>query len=250
VPDPLPEAIPAATLILMRERHGSAPEFLFVERARTLAFAGGALVFPGGRIDAEDHRIGGDERPAAAARVAAIRETIEEAGIGVALKPMLLPAALAAVRVGLHRGRSFADLLDEAGCRLALDVLEPFARWRPAHRHQRIFDTHFFLASLSDDGQVAVPDRQETAAVQWATAKAVLDAADAGAATIIFPTRRTLERLALFDTYAAAVADARRHPIRPITPWVEDRGGTAHLCIDDDLGYPVTAEPLSGALRG
>ena len=44
-------AIPAATLVVVREPHGDPPELLMVERAQGMAFAGGALVFPGGRID-------------------------------------------------------------------------------------------------------------------------------------------------------------------------------------------------------
>jgi 8-oxo-dGTP pyrophosphatase MutT (NUDIX family) len=45
------EAIPAATLILVRDRDGAPPDLLMVERAEGMAFAAGALVFPGGRID-------------------------------------------------------------------------------------------------------------------------------------------------------------------------------------------------------
>ena len=44
-------AIPAATLVTVRDRPGKPPELLMVERAKGMAFAGGALVFPGGRID-------------------------------------------------------------------------------------------------------------------------------------------------------------------------------------------------------
>ena len=56
-----------------------------VERAESMAFAGGALVFPGGRIDESDRVLGGDE--ISAGRVAAIRETIEETAIPVGLSP-------------------------------------------------------------------------------------------------------------------------------------------------------------------
>ena len=45
------EPIPAATLIVVREAAAGAPQLLMVERAPGMAFAGGALVFPGGRID-------------------------------------------------------------------------------------------------------------------------------------------------------------------------------------------------------
>src|SRR6478735_6240795 len=87
-----PELIPAATVIVMRETAG-APEVLMLERAAGMAFAGGALVFPGGRIDPGDHalaaRLGATDADEAAARIAAIRETIEEAGIALG---MALPA--------------------------------------------------------------------------------------------------------------------------------------------------------------
>ena len=46
-----------------------------------------------------------------------------------------------------------------------------------------------------------------------------------------------------------ARADAARHPVRKVVPWVEQREGSDWLCIPDDLGYPVTAEPLDTARR-
>ena len=55
------QAIPAATLVLFRDAPGGggagAPELLMVERARGMAFAGGAMVFPGGRIDPGDRAL-------------------------------------------------------------------------------------------------------------------------------------------------------------------------------------------------
>src|SRR5215210_4170304 len=81
------EPIPAATLVLVRDRPAGPPELLMVERAAGMAFAGGALVFPGGRIDEADQEGAGD-LPDGAARVAAIRETIEETAIPVGLRPL------------------------------------------------------------------------------------------------------------------------------------------------------------------
>ena len=69
------EAIPAATLIVVRDCAGGAPELLMVERAQGMAFAAGALVFPGGRIDDSDRSLA-DEFGMDAAAVAAIRETV------------------------------------------------------------------------------------------------------------------------------------------------------------------------------
>ena len=250
--DTLPDAIPAATLVIFRERHEGPPELLMVERAKAMVFAGGALVFPGGRIDPGDHalaeRLGLGED--GAGRIAAIRETIEEAGLPIGLDPLPSPAALTALRAALHAGEAFDTALSISGSALAPDRLEPFARWLPAHAHMRIFDTRFFLAKLPGDAPVASVDRTENVRLLWASAADVLAAANAGQATIIYPTRRNLERLARYDSYAAAVADARAHPVRTITPFMQDRAGVPHLCIPDDLGYPVTAEPVSHALRG
>jgi hypothetical protein len=84
----------------------------------------------------------------------------------------------------------------------------------------------------------------------WASAAQVLADCDAGRATVIFPTRRNLERLAQYPSFADAVASAHAYPPRTITPWSEEREGTPHLCIPDDLDYPVTSEELTGAIRG
>ena len=72
-----PPAIPAATVLLLRE-HEKRPEVL--HKNSKIAF-GGMWVFPGGRIDPEDYSGADDDN--AAARNAAVRETHEEAGIRI-----------------------------------------------------------------------------------------------------------------------------------------------------------------------
>jgi len=244
-----PEAIPAATVIVMRETADGPPELLIVERARAMSFAGGALVFPGGRVDPGDHvlamTLDGDPEDLAA-RIAAVRETIEEACVAVGVTVPV--ATIPDLQRRLYAGEAMGTLLDEVGGALDLDVLVPFARWLPAGVHHKVFDTRFYLAR-APQGAEAVVDGNENVRVFWASARAVLDAADRGGATIIFPTRRNLERLALFASFADAVADARAHPVRIVTPWIETRDDGDHLCIPDDLGYPVTSEPLARAIR-
>ncbi|KQN29673.1 NUDIX hydrolase [Sphingomonas sp. Leaf38] len=248
-----PPAIPAATLVVFRDAGGGAPELLFVERAKAMAFAGGALVFPGGRVDPGDHALAamlGKDDSESAARIAAVRETIEEAGLPIGLSPMPSPSAFERLRAALHDGLAFGAALTDADVSLDLDVLEYFARWRPAHAHARIFDTRFYLARLPAGAPEPRVDATENVRLFWTTAATVLAEADAGRATIIFPTRRNLERLAQFATFDAAVAHARAHPVRTVTPWTEVRDGIEHLCIPHDLGYPVTSEPLLDAVRG
>jgi 8-oxo-dGTP pyrophosphatase MutT (NUDIX family) len=241
------EAIPAATVIVMRERAG-VPELLMVERAAAMSFAGGALVFPGGRVDPGDVALAelqaGDPEENAA-RIAAIRETLEEAGVTIGLAPA---GRMLALRDRIYAGEPLAELLKEAGAALALDALVPFARWLPLGMKHRIFDTRFYLARAPDNAEPLV-DGSENVRVFWASARAVLAMAERGEAHLIFPTRRNLERLALFARFDDAVADARAHPMRAITPWVEERGGEQHLCIPDDLGYPVTSQRLDEAIR-
>ena len=100
---------PAATVVIIRDRPDEAAELLMVERASTMAFAAGALVFPGGAVDPADltlaARHGGDlALDEAAARIAAIRETIEEAGIAIGLAGPIDAAAVLRLRDGLHDG--------------------------------------------------------------------------------------------------------------------------------------------------
>ena len=83
----------------------------------------------------------------------------------------------------------------------------------------------------------------------WASATDVLDEIAAGRAHAIFPTRRNLERLARFASIEEARADAERHKVRQITPWVEEREGRRYVCIPEGIGYPVTAEPYEIARR-
>ncbi|MEC3948972.1 NUDIX hydrolase [Sphingobium sp. HWE2-09] len=246
---------PAATLVIVRDRRDGPPELLMVERASTMAFAAGALVFPGGAVDTGDHALAaridhGLEPDDAAGRIAAIRETIEESGLGVGLTGDVDAAAVLRLRDGLHDGRTLGEMLDRLGLGIAMDVLTPFARWHPAPFDQarRIFDTRFYLAR-APDGQMASVDTTENVRLFWSSAADTLAQADAGTARIIYPTRRNLERLALYGSHADLVAHARAYPVKKVQPWQEERDGEVHLCIPDHLGYPITSEPMRRVRR-
>ncbi len=240
--------IPAATLVLFRDGPDG-PEHLFVERATTMVFAGGAVVFPGGRVDPGDYELAARfphlDPDDAAARIAAVRETIEEAGIAVGMD-----ADVEVLRDALATGTALGPLLDTHGLTLDIDELVPFARWCPNFKETRTFDTHFYLARVEADHAEARVDATENTHLFWATASQVLARADAGEVKIIFPTRRNLERLAMLDSFEAARTHAATYPIDTVTPWVEERDGAQHLCIPDGLGYPVTSQVLHEAMRG
>lgn len=242
-------AIPAATLILVRDRPGAAPELLMVERAQGMVFAAGAMVFPGGRIDAADRALAATLGTSAEA-VAAVRETIEETAIPAGLEPV--PDAMTAQQLqqALLREASLGELLDQVGLQINHAALIPFARWVPKFHAVRRFDTLFFIARApKGDWQPRVVEG-ECAGASWISAAEVLRRDAAGEASLIFPTRRTLERLALHRDFAALEVDANAHPIAPITPWVEERDGERFITIGGNLGFPVTQEKLDGLWRG
>jgi len=94
------EIVPAASLIIFRRAPtGGQAQVLMVERSRQMRFAGGAAVFPGGRIEESDYELAenpqhGLDRHEAASRIGALRETLEETGLVVGV------AASAHVRAG------------------------------------------------------------------------------------------------------------------------------------------------------
>lgn len=248
-------AIPAATLVVVRDRPGLFPELLMVERAAAMAFAGGATVFPGGRVDDADRALAQTldlpDIDEGAARIAAIRETIEEAGLPVGLATMPTPDMLRRLRAALHDGIAFGVALAAIGATLDLTRLVPFARWRPDFAAaRRVYDTRFYLARLPVDAPAPVVDGTENVRLWWSTAQGVLDRAMAGEVAIIFPTKRNLERLARFASFDAAADAARALPVRTVTPWLAMRDGEEHLCIPDDLGYPITSERRVDVRRG
>lgn len=252
----MPAATPAATMVIFRRNPaGGAPLLLMVERIKAMAFAGGAAVFPGGKVDAADYdyaeMLGGplpvDE---AAARLAAIRETIEEAGLALGLSGVKDPADCIEARAALHEGESLQSVCIRQHWIPDFEQLVPWARWRPPNLETRTFDTRFYLVDAGDSAPLATVDNSENRALFWTTASEVLAKADKGEVKIIFPTRRNLERLALFGNFDDAAAHAAEHPVSTVLTYVEQRNDGRWLCIPDGHGYPVIEESFEKAVRG
>ena len=243
------EAIPAATLVVWRD-DPSGPEILVVERSARMAFAAGAIVFPGGRVDAEDrHLAEASGEPDQAAKITAIRETIEESGVVAGLAGAVDPALGLKLQAALNDGAKFGELLTANRLTLDLDALTAFARWMPAFKQPRKFDTLFFLARAPSGDWPPNPQTGECVAAEWVSPANLLDRIASGEASAIFPTKRNLERLAGHGSLDAALADARAHSLETIIPWVEEIDGEPHVRIPENRGYPVTAEPLATAFR-
>ncbi len=252
-----PTPIPAATLVVFRTgRQGGPPEILMVTRSRELVFAGGMAVFPGGRLDPADRELaetlaqGGDVEDVAH-RIAAIRETLEETGLAVGFAQNCdAQCARRARDIALASG-ALAPAMEACGLTLDIEALVPFARWLPLGlAHDRIFDTRFYLADLGTGAVDIAVDETENTSLFWVTAEQALAQAERGEISLIFPTRRNLERLAQFGTFAEAKAHAVATPQRIITPSIETTEQGRVLRIPEDLGYPVIEERFDSALRG
>lgn len=251
-----PDARPAATLVLFRAAKGGLDELLVVERSSAMAFAGGAIVFPGGRVDPDDLVVAGNDEwllsgqnlppIEGAARVAAIRETLEESGFAIGFETEPDAEWIARARVALHAHEPFSGLIGEH--RLDLEALTPFARWCPQHREARVFDTRFYIARAPEGAGDPKVDATENVQSFWASARDLLASADDGRVFVIYPTRRNLERLAQFSNFAETQAHALSIPVEAISPYEEQRDGERHLCIPEGLGYPITSEALKSAL--
>ena len=249
-----PDVVPAATVVIFREgKQTGAPELLMLQRSREMRFAGGATVFPGGRVDPADRDLARSLLPQepeeiAAARIAAIRETLEETGLMIATRqPVGAAEAADARRMLLETGR-LAPVLARFGWQLAPETLTFYAHWCPLW--DKAFDTRFFVTDLGTGAVAVEVDATENTRLFWASAADALAMARRGEISVIFPTRRNLERLAQYASYAEALADIAAHPVSRVHSRTETRADGDWIVIPGGHGYPVLGEPKATAQRG
>ncbi|MEZ5376727.1 MAG: NUDIX hydrolase [Acidimicrobiales bacterium] len=150
----------AATVLLLRDT-SDGPEVLMLRRNSKIAF-GGAWVFPGGRVDAEEL----DHDELASARRAAVRECHEEAGLTI-----------------------------------SVDDLVTWSHWQPPLQSvmsttrgpRRRFSTWFF-ATAAPGGEVVIDDG-EIHEHRWLTPSAAMQLHRAGEIELVPPTWVTLMQL-------------------------------------------------------
>jgi 8-oxo-dGTP pyrophosphatase MutT (NUDIX family) len=241
-------------MLLLRQKISEMEVFMMV-RHDQIDFASGALVFPGGSVDASDRELiarpelfssGGLTDPTALGlRVAAIRETFEESGILLA-RPAgsneLVSATRASEVEAAHRealceGKiKFVDILSEAKLVLALDLLVPFAHWITPVGLPKRFDTHFFVAIAPAD-QVGAHDGKESVDSIWVSPSAALEGSTTGRFKLLFPTTRNLIKLGRQTSAASAVETARNTKITTVLPEILTVDGRRKLKIPADAGY-------------
>ncbi|MGE0311154.1 MAG: MBL fold metallo-hydrolase [Lautropia sp.] len=205
---------PAATILLLRDA-ADGVEVLMTRRSPSASFAPGAFVFPGGALDVADGSPRAVElsTPRAtqtqafrAFAVAAIREAFEELGVLLARDAgdaFVDPDRVA--RLAAARDQDFLAMIGREGLKLAVDEVRFFAHWITDRDLPRRFDARFLMARIPP-GQQAVADDREQFEPVWVSPAQALARHEAGDFPMIFPTIRTLRRMAQSRTAAELLA--------------------------------------------
>lgn len=255
---PVAPAVPAATILLLRDGAAGLEVFMVV-RHHQIDFASGALVFPGGKTEAQDAdervmaRLGpfdANDRVQATLRASAIREAFEESGIFLATRRDGHSHQLAELerwRKQLNdQSMPLGQLVVDNDLEIDAASLVHYAHWITPEMMPKRFDTHFYLARVPPD-QVAMHDGTENVDSVWITPQQALADAASKKRTVIFPTLRNVEKLAQYKSVDEALTKTRTSRIVPVLPWTEDRPDGRYLCIPKEAGYAISEEKMTNA---
>lgn len=243
--------VPSATVTLVRDT-ADGLEVLMMQRRLQSSFVPGMYVFPGGSIDEEDHAhelqslcapmndtsasaMLGVERGGLAYWVAVIRESFEEAGLLIAyddagrLVTLDTPELVERYRGHRHElnqgRRGLIEILRSERLTLAVDQLVYFAHWITPVASPRRYDTRFFVG-VAPPAQAPLHDNQETISHVWVRPHDAIDPDKKEQYKMRFPTRRTLEEFATYDSVAALLQGMRaKREIPTILPRIMEGGG-------------------------
>jgi 8-oxo-dGTP pyrophosphatase MutT (NUDIX family) len=236
-------AVPAASVILLRDLPAGGVEVYMLRRPARSSFAADAYVFPGGALDPGDGspaslgsaphldpraavaRLGldGEDAPlrGVALHLCAVRELFEEAGIllgrptgGGELGPHDA-GRLTAARAALLAGGDLGGVLAGHGLEPAPDLLRYVAHFITPAGAPRRYDTHFFLAA-APPGQEAAAHPGEAVDGGWQVPAALLERHAGDRTALMVPTRILLAELAEQPSTAAAAADLGSRPVAEI----------------------------------
>lgn len=200
---------PAATVLLLRD---DPFEVFMLQRNRRMGFLPSAWVFPGGRVDAGDALHEHGEHDDLAFRIAALRETFEEAGIWLGENPPPDDT-----RDPLNRGELvLSELIAEHGSTLELDRLAPWSWWVTPEAEPKRYDTRFYVARAgSHEGD---HDRHESVDSRWIEPGWAMENGSVLDFPMAPPTWWTLRELALLGSVDAVFQAVSERPQRPIMP--------------------------------
>lgn len=257
--------LPSATVVLLRDGAAGLEVFLLRRHAQSDVL-GGAYVFPGGKVDADDAdwlqrldlppaelqaRLGEPDLDAAQAAtlfVSAVREVFEETGL---LLANVAPEQARQHWCTLRTGIRFTELLAPQGLRLQVSLLQPWSRWVTpvvSSVARKRFDTRFFVAAVPAGQQPSHDDHEATASL-WLSPKAALRRYWDGQIELAPPQIMSLAHLARHPTLASVHAAARARTPPCIRPEPFDVDGERVLCYPGDPSHSVRDQYLPGPTR-
>ncbi|MEB2313783.1 MAG: hypothetical protein OZ921_05715 [Sorangiineae bacterium] len=254
---PAPPTRDAATVVVVREG-ATGLELFCVKRHARSGFLGGAVVFPGGKVEPTDElddwtslatelaprarELATEEPLARAFAVAALRELLEEAAILPVAGAALSAAQTLSLRVELAdiggAGGAFATLLRRHGLRADTARLEALWRWVTPTAESRRYDTRFYVLP-APEGQTGHHDEHETTSSFWSTPEELLARWARGEIMLAPPTIRTAELFRAAPSVDQALAIARAQSLEPVCPHFTMDGDTAVLALPGDPLFPV-----------
>jgi len=222
-----PEAIPAATVVVLRDRpdgvEGVGPEVLMLRRDRDLSFAGGMWVFPGGRIDTADldQVQPGLEMPD--------RRDLDAVAAAVPIDPLVMEQAarIAAVR----------EAQEEAGLVLDEATLRRWSHWTPPPMTPKRFTTAFYVAPLGSGSGEVVIDDSEIREHRWQQPAAVLSGREAGHIGLTPPTFITLSQLLAYSTVEQVMESSIDREVEHFATRIEVIDADVIAMYHGDAGY-------------
>ena len=248
----------AATIMLLRDTDDEF-EVLMVERHRDMKFMGGAVVFPGGKVDGADEQVPASCLPEGYAaddlpqRVAGIREVFEESGLLMArprgeerfITDERRHDIATKYRKKVDAGEITIGAVAEAeSLELAVDLLVPFAHWITPAGAPRRYDTMFYVTGAPLDHHTEHDGNESVDSIWIKPSQALKDEAER-VREIVFPTRLNVEKLGRTTKVADALEAARNDTIVTVMPWQED----GMLKIPAEAGYGITEEALERAFH-
>ena len=136
-----------------------------------------------------------------------------------------------------HRIAGVREVAEEAGVELPdAEALVEFSRWITPAQVKIRFDTRFFLVA-APDGAEPVPDGGETVDLGWYSPAGALEAYERDQILLVFPTIKTLEQLAPFDSASELLAWATGREVVPVEPRVVFEGEVARVVLPGEPGY-------------
>ena len=246
---PAREPVPvraAATVLLLRDSEAGI-EVLMTRRSDRASFAPGAYVFPGGQIDAADEaaqRIA-THRPTQSGlqltqAIAAIREGFEELGVLLARHADGRPVGaedIASMDRSTTSPVSFVAQCEQRGLLLASDQVFTLAHWITDRDLPKRFDVPFLVARMPE-GQTPTADESEQFEPCWVRPADALARHAAGSFFMIFPTVRTLQRLAAYAKVDAVLeACAGEKPLWTSCPRAGLLGGQDARYMEGESPY-------------